>query len=546
MQNNEYQALIAHFIQENTLDQETADAALDHAKRDGVSLAIYLLRNKLVNSKTFAKTAAKYFDLDYFDLSNFSLQAAPIDLLSEKLIAKFSVLPLLKTEQQLQVAIADPSNLQYINEIKFHTGLTIQPVLVEYDKLTRAIDILLSKQHYISLATPQEINDQNEGPIVHFVQQILTDAIHQAASDIHFEPYENLYRIRFRIDGILHEITQSPLSLANRINARLKVIAKLDIAERRLPQDGRFSFNFDNISRECRISTCPTLFGEKIVVRLLDSTQHVLNIDELGLEAQQKQHFLQMMKQPQGMVLVTGPTGSGKTITLYTALNMLNTLDKNISSVEDPVEINLAGINQVHVNPKIGLSFATALRAFLRQDPDIIMVGEIRDLETAEIAIRAAQTGHLVFSTVHTNSAAETLTRLTTMGISSFNLASAINLIIAQRLLRRLCPHCKKPQQLPAKTLKQQGFCESELNTLQLFTATECKYCIKGYKGRVGVYEVMPISEAMALMIITNASSLTIAQQAKNEGVQTLHQSALNKVRQGVTSLEEMNRVISV
>lgn len=544
MQNNDCSGLIAHFIAQGVLDPEAAENALENAKQDETPIATYFFRNQLMSYKIFAESAAKFFGLAYFDLANFSLQTAPVDVLSEKLITKFSALPLCKTGQQLQVAIADPEYLLYVNEIKFHTGLPVQAVIVEHDKLKRAIDVLLSRQRYFSFSTPQEMTGQNDGPIVHFVQQILTDAMHQGASDIHFEPYENLYRIRFRVDGILHEITQTPLSLANRVNARLKVIAKLDISERRLPQDGRFTFSFGNLSRECRISTCPTLFGEKIVTRLLDSTQRVLNIDDLGFEMAQKQLFLQGIKQPQGMVLVTGPTGSGKTITLYTALNMLNTLEKNISSVEDPVEINLAGINQVHVNPKIGLSFATALRAFLRQDPDIIMVGEIRDTETAEIAVRAAQTGHLVFSTVHTNSATETLTRLTNMGISSFNLASSINLIVAQRLLRRLCPHCKKLQPLPAKILLQQGFFEPEFPDLQLFSASSCKHCIKGYKGRVGIYEILPLSETLALKVITNASALTIAQQAKTEGMQTLHQSALNKARQGITSLEEINRVI--
>lgn len=388
-------------------------------------------------------------------------------------------------------------------------------------------------------------NDLDDAAIIRFLQQILIDAILNNASDIHFEPFENFYRIRMRIDGLLHEIIQPSADSAQRMTARLKVLSKLDIAEKRLPQDGRFTFSAEKISKECRISSCPTLFGEKIVVRILDAMQINLDINQLGLESQQQQLFLQHILQPQGMILVTGPTGSGKTVTLYTALNLLNTLDKNISTVEEPVEINLTGINQVQVNLKAGLTFSTALRAFLRQDPDIIMVGEIRDLETAEIAIRAAQTGHLVLSTVHTNSAPETLTRLLNMGISAFNIASSISLIIAQRLVRKLCINCKQPQKLPEKALLQAGFQATEINDLKIFMATGCKDCIKGYKGRIGIFEIMPISESLAQLIMAENNSLTIAAHARKNGMQTLYESALNKVRHGITSLEEINRVIN-
>lgn len=395
------------------------------------------------------------------------------------------------------------------------------------------------------LKADTQINFNDDGAIIRFVQQILIDAVLHNASDIHFEPYENFFRIRMRIDGILHEIMQPSFDLTQRIIARLKVMSRLDIAEKRLPQDGRFTFSAEKISKECRISSCPTLFGEKIVVRILDSTQMCLSIKQLELESQQQQIFLHHIQQPQGMILVTGPTGSGKTITLYTALNLLNTLDENISTVEDPVEINLSGINQVPVNPKIGLTFSTALRAFLRQDPDIIMVGEIRDLETAEIAIRAAQTGHLVLSTLHTNSAPETITRLLNMGISAFNIASSVSLIIAQRLVRKLCDSCKQPQILPEKTLLEAGFHSKEINDLKIFMPTGCKDCIKGYKGRIGIFELMPMTESLAQLILAENNSLAIAEHARENGTQSLYESALNKVRQGVTSLEEINRVVS-
>jgi type IV pilus assembly protein PilB len=534
-------------VQQNLLSHGAAQAALHATKQKNLSLAIYLAQNQLIDGKVLAQTIAQHFKLPQIDLSQFHLQNIQTDLLDEKLIKKHWVLPLQKNQQQLQLAILDPTQTQALAEIKFQSGLNLQLVIAEYAQLSRSIQALLSKKQYVAIqTTPELINDtQTDASVVHFVQQIFDDAISQGASDIHFEPYENYYRIRMRIDGILYEITQPPLNLGNRFASRIKVLAKLDIAEKRLPQDGRFSINHAKMMRECRISTCPTLYGEKIVIRILDPATSSLNIDELGFEPKQKQIFLDTIKAPQGMILVTGPTGSGKTVTLYTALNLLNTLDKNISTVEDPVEINLAGINQVHVNPKIGLSFSNTLRAFLRQDPDIIMVGEIRDLETAEIAMRAAQTGHLVLSTLHTNSAPETLTRLSNMGIAPFNIASSVKLIVAQRLARRLCPQCKQLQKIPASALVQEGFRTDEISTLEIFSAGECKNCIKGYKGRVAIYEVMPINESLTQLIMNNGTSLALAEQATKLGMQSLRASGLNKVRGGVTSLEEINRVIT-
>ena len=539
-------AWLGSLVQQNILDHRAAQAALYTAKQENLPLAIYLVQNNLVNDKTLAQVIAQHFKLPQVDLSLLK-KNLPSDLLDAHLIKKHRVLPLAKSERQLQLAVVDPAQTDSLAEIKFHSGLNLQLVVAEYEQLTHAIHTLLSKKNYAAIQNGQNSisGNSNETDVVQFVQQIFHDAIHQGASDIHFEPYENFYRIRMRIDGVLYEITQAPLNLGNRIAARIKVLAKLDIAEKRLPQDGRCSIDSEKFKRECRISSCPTLFGEKIVVRILDSAMSTLNIDGLGFEPQQKQIFLDAINAPQGMILVTGPTGSGKTVTLYTALNLLNTLDKNISTVEDPVEINLAGINQVHVNPKIGLNFSSTLRAFLRQDPDIIMVGEIRDLETAEIAIKAAQTGHLVLSTLHTNSAPETLTRLNNMGIATFNIASSIKLIMAQRLVRRLCPHCKCIQKIPKEALIQQGFNPDEINTLIIFSASECKECIKGYKGRVAIYEMMPIDASLAHMIMNNDSTPTIAEQAKRLGMQTLYASGLNKVRDGITSLDELNRVIT-
>ncbi|MCY1402845.1 Type II secretion system protein E [compost metagenome] len=386
--------------------------------------------------------------------------------------------------------------------------------------------------------------DADDAPVVRFVNKMLLDAIRGGSSDLHFEPYERSYRVRFRTDGMLHEVAKPPIQLASRIAARLKVMAALDISERRKPQDGRIKMKISKAkSIDFRVNTLPTLWGEKIVMRILDPTSAQMGIDSLGYEEDQKELYLAALKQPQGMILVTGPTGSGKTVSLYTGLNILNTVDINISTAEDPVEINLEGVNQVNVNPKQGMDFAQALRAFLRQDPDVIMVGEIRDLETAEIAIKAAQTGHMVLSTLHTNSAAETLTRLRNMGVPAFNIATSVNLIIAQRLARKLCSHCKKEHEVPRETLLKEGFPEERIGSFKLYSPVGCENCNQGYKGRVGIYEVVKITPAMQQLIMEEGNSIQIAQQARRDGFNDLRTSGLVKAMNGITSLEEVNRV---
>jgi type IV pilus assembly protein PilB len=468
------------------------------------------------------------------------------------------------------VGVNDPSNLQALDDIKFHTGLTIDPILVEQDKLEQAIEQFLSSQEanmgdslgdlgddeLANIDTGQEKESDNsedsyadEAPIVKFVNKMLLDAIRKGASDIHFEPYEKTYRIRFRIDGVLSEIQKPPVNLGVRLASRLKVMAQIDISEKRMPQDGRIKLKVGRgKSIDFRVNTLPTLFGEKVVLRILDSSSAKLGIDALGYEDEQKKLFMDALDQPQGMILVTGPTGSGKTVSLYTGLNILNTSERNISTAEDPVEINLEGVNQVQVNNKVGLTFAESLRSFLRQDPDIVMVGEIRDLETAEIAIKAAQTGHLVLSTLHTNSAAETLTRLMNMGVATFNVATTVSLIIAQRLARRLCTHCREPMVLLPDDIKTaEGLTEEKVgipsSEWQLYSAQGCSKCYKGYKGRVGVYEVVRITPEISRIIMEGGNSLDIAAQAKQEGFYNLRVAALRKAAQGLTSLEEVNRI---
>lgn len=534
-------------IKSNLVDANIAVTVFDTAHQKNQSVIFYLAENNLIEDTLLANAVAKHFQLSVIDLNNLTIDYNIFNQLDEKFLKKNLFLPLNKKEHLLQVAVVDPSNTQALTELQFYTGTTLQLFIANYHQLAQHIDALISKKQYKAIQNLKEIPtniQHDEAPIIRFVDQILHDAIQKNASDIHFEPYENFYRIRMRIDGILYEMISPPITLGTRIAARVKIMAHLDISEKRLPQDGRFTITFAKSSRECRISTCPTLFGEKIVVRILDSANLILDIDALGFEEPQKKLFNDAIAQPQGMILVTGPTGSGKTVTLYTALNKLNLLEQNISTVEDPVEINLAGINQVNINPKIGLTFAHTLRAFLRQDPDIIMVGEIRDIETADIAIKAAQTGHLVLSTIHTNSAPDTLTRLMNMGIASFNIASSIVLIIAQRLVRRLCNACKKSQMLPESALLQQGFNKNEIADLKIFNASECSQCVKGYKGRIGIYEMLPITKEIAQMIMQQKNSRDVAELAKDSGMQTLRQSALHKVKQGLTSLEEINRII--
>lgn len=559
--------LARRLVSDRLLEREAAIAVCNRPDASATPLIRHLVKNRLVDSLAIARAASQEFGLPLLDLSVFDPANFPGNVIDPKLIRKYNALPLLRKGSRLFLGVSDPSDLNLINEIKFHTGLSIDLIVVEDDKLNAVIDNLLDVSEKedskfsslesmglddIDIEVIEEKLDsddddgdtQDETPIVRFVNKVLYDAIKQGASDIHIEPYEKVYRVRFRQDGILREIARPPLTIANRICSRIKIMSSMDISERRIPQDGRIKLKLSRTKAvDFRVNTLPTLWGEKIVLRILDGSSAQLGIDVLGYEAIQKQQYLNALHQHQGLILVTGPTGSGKTVSLYTGLNVLNTRERNISTAEDPVEINLEGINQVAVNTKVGLTFAVALRAFLRQDPDVVMVGEIRDLETAEIAIKAAQTGHLVLSTLHTNSAPETLTRLKNMGIPAYNVATSVTLIIAQRLARRLCSHCKKPLKLPPKILLQEGFKESQLRTMQLCDAVGCGKCNEGYKGRVGIYEVMPITDKLSRVIMDGGSSLEIAAIARAEGFNDLRTSALEKVAQGMTSLAEANRV---
>lgn len=555
--------LTRKLIQDGYLEENLAFDAIDKAQQQKQNLVSYLVENSLVDSLSIAYAASTEFGVPLFDISTMDKEQLPSDSISEKLISKHNAMPLFKRGKRLYVAVSDPTNLAALDEFKFHSGLTTEAILVEESKLSLAIEQMIEDKESeqlgefdgdefdnFDLETVDEDSEQedtdsaDDAPIVRFVNKILLDAIKKGASDLHFEPYEKRYRVRFRIDGILSEMAGPPITLATKIAARLKVMSKLDISEKRVPQDGRIKLKLSkNKAIDFRVSTLPTLFGEKIVMRILDPTSAQLGIDVLGYEPVQKEMFMEAIHKPQGMVLVTGPTGSGKTVSLYTAVNIINTPERNISTAEDPVEINLEGVNQVNVNPKAGLTFASALRAFLRQDPDIVLVGEIRDLETAEIAIKAAQTGHLVLSTLHTNSAPETMTRMVNMGVAPFNIATSVNLVIAQRLARRLCENCKTELDLPKEALLKAGFQEEEIGSFKVFEPVGCDSCTKGYKGRVGVYQVMKVTEEIGRIIMGGGNAIDIADQAKKEGVNDLHRSALLKVMQGVTSLEEVNRV---
>ena len=544
------------------LDEKAAQQAQVQAKRNKLSLVHYLAQNKLVKSRALAELTADQFGIAYFDLSALDKESQPKDLVSEKLVRQHRALPLWRRGNKLFIGISDPSNHQVVTDIQFSTGLSTEALLVEDDKLGDAIDKFFDTGHsgledlgdvdLDGLETesvdddkkPDGGQDADDAPVVRFVNKMLLDAIKGGSSDLHFEPYERTYRVRFRTDGILHETARPPIQLAPRISARLKVMAGLDISERRKPQDGRIKMKISKSkSIDFRVNTLPTLWGEKIVMRILDSASAQMGIDALGYEEDQKELYLNALKQPQGMILVTGPTGSGKTVSLYTGLNILNTSDVNISTAEDPVEINLEGINQVNVNPKQGMDFTQALRAFLRQDPDIIMVGEIRDLDTASIAIKAAQTGHMVMSTLHTNSAAETLTRLRNMGVPSFNIATSVNLIIAQRLARKLCSSCKKEVDIPHEALLEEGFPEDKIGSFKIYGPVGCENCKGGYKGRVGIYEVVKNTPSLQRIIMEEGNSIDIAAQMRKDGFNDLRTSALVKAMQGVTSLEEVNRV---
>ncbi|MDH5324281.1 MAG: type IV-A pilus assembly ATPase PilB [Gammaproteobacteria bacterium] len=554
--------LARKLVMDGVLAEAAAIKAQEDANRKKIPIVSYLVEQKLVNSKLLAIVASQEFGVPLMDIDAIELDPEVTKLVDEKLVRRHNGLPLFKRGNRLFIAVSDPTNLMALDEIKFHAGCNTDAVLVEEDKLKRVIESAMSDADTSLADLDGDLDDLDIGvdddadrdndsgggdaddaPVVRFVNKVLLDAINSGASDIHFEPYEKYYRVRLRRDGVLNEIATPPVSLAKRLSARIKVLSRLDISERRIPQDGRMKMKLSkNRAIDFRVSTCPTLFGEKIVMRILDPSSASLGIDALGYEPIQKQRYMDALSQPQGMILVTGPTGSGKTVSLYTGLNILNTEDRNISTAEDPAEINLPGINQVNVDPKVGLTFSAALKAFLRQDPDVIMVGEIRDLDTAEIAIKAAQTGHLVLSTLHTNDAPQTLSRMMNMGVAAYNIASSVSLIIAQRLARRLCS-CKKPLNIPKEALIEEGFKPEEVGSLKIFAPNGCDQCNSGYKGRVGIYQVMPLSEEMARIIMESGNVMHLAEQAQKEGINDLRQSGLLKVKQGVTSLEEVNRV---
>ena len=555
--------LAKQLVQADLLTEKSAQQAWQQAQRNRLSLVSYLVQNKLVKSAQVAEIASEHFGMAFLDLNCLDKETQPKGLVSEKLVRQHHALPLWRRGNKLFVGISDPSNHQAINDIQFSTGLSTEAILVEDDKLSDAIEKFFDT-HGTGLEDMADVDldgldvesiddnkqdaiggqDADDAPVVRFVHKMLLDAIKSGSSDLHFEPYEKNYRVRVRTDGILREVAKPPIQLAGRIAARLKVMASLDISERRKPQDGRIKMRLSKSkSIDFRVNTLPTLWGEKVVIRILDPSSAQMGIDALGYEPEQKDLYLAALKQPQGMILVTGPTGSGKTVSLYTGLNILNTVDINISTAEDPVEINMEGINQVNVNPRQGLDFAQALRSFLRQDPDVIMVGEIRDLETAEIAIKAAQTGHLVLSTLHTNSAAETLTRLHNMGIPGFNIATSVSLIIAQRLARKLCSHCKRAIEIPREALIKEGFPEERIGSFTIYEPVGCDHCNGGYKGRVGIYEVVKNTADLQRLIMAEDNSLEIDIQMRRDGFDDLRTSGLRKAMQGITSLEEINRV---
>jgi len=553
-------------IQDGILSEDAILQAMQASRSEAGGLVPYLVSHKLANARQIATAAATEFGVPLLDLEALETDLDAIKTVDRQLLTRHRVLPLLVRSKRLFLGMADPTNLQAIDEIKFQTGMRVDPVVVEHDKLdevlNRALDAADTSMTDMAdddfdlegleiTAGEEEAGDDvgrdeaMDAPVVRFVNKVLLDAIKRGASDIHFEPYEKTYRVRTRLDGVLKQVASPPPALSGKVVARLKVMARLDIAERRQPQDGRIKMKLSkNRAIDFRVNTCPTLFGEKVVLRILDPSSAKLGIDALGYEDFQKKAYLDALAKPYGMILVTGPTGSGKTVSLYTGLNILNTEDRNISTAEDPAEINMPGVNQVNVNPKVGLTFAAALRAFLRQDPDVIMVGEIRDLETAEIAIKAAQTGHLVLSTVHTNDAPKTLSRLVDMGVKPYAIASSVHLIIAQRLARRLCEHCKEIKDIPEEALLQEGFTADEVRSgLRIYGPVGCKNCTDGYKGRVGIYQVMPVTESLSRIILEGGSAAEIAEQSTKEGIWDLRRSALQKVKDGVTSLEEINRV---
>jgi len=551
-------SLARHLINDGLLDKNTAADALQHAQMQGIQLISYLVKNNLVTSLRIAKSCEKIFGLPFIDLAEYDLLSIDTSVLNSHLIQQYRVIPLHKHNHLLQIGISDPTNQQALDAITFHTGLNITPVIVQEDQLSHFIETHFNQinqvemnknlqRNLIKQITADDLNHTiqdnviiHDEPLIKFVDNIIQHAYQQKASDIHIEPYETICRVRFRLHGVLHPVNEVPLLLASRIVTRLKVMAKLDISEKRLPQDGRFQLGILDI----RINTCPTLFGEKVVLRLLNSSNMSLEMNRLGMSVEQKNILLKMISQPQGMVLVTGPTGSGKTITLYSALHFLNQAEKNISTVEDPIEIRLPGINQVNVNPKIGLDFSAVLRTFLRQDPDIMMIGEIRDTETANIAIQAAQTGHLVLSTLHTNSAIETITRLRAMDILPYNIASSISLIIAQRLIRVLCDQCKEPEALPPSFTLPSHMKQPQSD--HVYRAVGCSQCHRGYSTRTAIYEFLPFTEALTQLITSGSDIHALSSLTKQTGFISLKESMFEKVFQGITSLAEVNRVLQL
>ena len=547
-------------------EADAVDAQRD-ASAEKLLLVSHLVRNKKLNARAVAGAASEEFGVPIVDLDSVDIGQAPLKDVEAALIEKLHALPLYRRGRKLFVAVSDPTNMQALDEIKFKTGLTVDAVIVEEDKLQKNIEKAVQAMDTsmkdladgdvgdLEITAGDEEGggeeesgtgvDIEDAPVVKFINKVLLDAINKGASDIHWEPYEKEYRVRFRQDGMLREVVKPPMVLGPKIAARLKVMAKLDISERRIPQDGRIKLKLSKTRAiDFRVATCPTLFGEKIVMRILDPSSAKLGIDALGYEDFQKKLYLDNLDKPYGMILITGPTGSGKTVSLYTGINILNTEDRNICTAEDPAEIQLPGVNQVNVNPKVGLTFGAALKSFLRLDPDIILVGEIRDLETAEIAIKAAQTGHMVLATLHTNDAPKTLTRLADIGVAPYSIATAVNLIIAQRLARRLCKVCKRPADIPKEALLREGFTEEEIAAgLTIYEPVGCDQCNEGYKGRTGIYQVMPVSEETGKIIMAGGNAIQIAEQAAKEGIPDLRRSALTKVKRGDFGLAELNRV---
>lgn len=562
------QGLAQLLVQDELLDKTNALSYQRLAIDSKLNLQQFLINKNILSAEKIAWTIAKGFGLPFLDLDAIDTQAMPLALVDEKLIKRHQVLPLLVHGNHLFIGTDDPSRHGALKEIQFNTGLLVSAIVVETDKLFEFIEALSNEKdseglsNYfdegggnelegVEISSEEEANDSDitgssdDAPVVKFINRIIVEAIKKGASDIHFEPYEREYRIRYRHDGLLTEVASPPVILANRISARIKVMSSLDISERRVPQDGRFKMRLSrNKAIDFRVSTCPTVGGEKVVMRILDPSATRLGVEALGFTSLQKVNFTKAIDKPQGMILVTGPTGSGKTVTLYTALNVLNTIERNISTAEDPVEIKVPGINQVNINIKAGLTFSGALRSFLRQDPDVIMVGEIRDLETAEIGVKAAQTGHLVLSTIHTNSAAETLTRLLNMGVPSYNIASSITLIVAQRLARRLCEHCKTVlEEITPANLIELGFSEAQAKDAKIYKPVGCEQCTNGFRGRVALFEVMPMTKTIGELIMRGGNSIDILTQAQKDGMLTIYQSGLIKILEGITCIEEVNRV---